>query len=249
MRRSEYYQSTYSQSHASDGYGRHYQGTFRKGYYAIEWELIERPLLVSILTRDPEIRTRRCLDFACGTGRITSVLAGQTREVVGVDIAKAMIEAAVVPDNADVRVHDIITSPLDDQFDIVTAFRFFLNAEPELREAAMAAIVRQLAPGGILVENIHVNSDAPLGMIYRIRNRLTGVLHNRTVSKAEFVDLAARHGLTLRNIDYYGYTPRPGPIEFPGMRGAMKIVESCGRLIPAGRRRLANSFICTFEKS
>jgi SAM-dependent methyltransferase len=248
MRNSDYYADTYAKSHASEGYGQHYSKTFRKGFYALEWEQIEKPLLQRILRAIPGVEGMTALDFACGTARISNTVAGVCKDVVGVDISEAMISAAEPAPNVSLRVHDLISTPLDQHFPVATAFRFFLNAEPDLREAGMAAVARQLAPGGLFITNIHINADAPLGLIYRLRNRLTKTLRNRTMSRAEFVALAERHELRLKQIDYYGYTPRPGPINIPGMGIFMTVIESVGRVLPFISGRLANSFICTFEK-
>jgi SAM-dependent methyltransferase len=43
------------------------------------------------------------------------------------------------------------------QFDLVTAFRFFGNAQDDLREAALQAIHRSLRPGGYLILDNHRN--------------------------------------------------------------------------------------------
>lgn len=41
-----------------------------------------------------EVRGGRALDFGCGMGRLTQALADHTEEVIGVDIADSMVEAA-----------------------------------------------------------------------------------------------------------------------------------------------------------
>ena len=46
---------------------------------------------------------------------------------------------------------------LQNKFDLVTAFRFFPNAEPHLRDSAMKFISMQLKKGGYLILNNHKN--------------------------------------------------------------------------------------------
>jgi hypothetical protein len=47
------------------------------------------------------------------------------------------------------------------KFNLITAFRFFLNAEPELRLAAIRAITELLDDDGYFVFNNHQNSGSP----------------------------------------------------------------------------------------
>ena len=45
--------------------------------------------------------------------------------VVGVDVSEAMLSAASVPDNVTLLCVDITKAPLEQTFDVATAFRFF----------------------------------------------------------------------------------------------------------------------------
>jgi SAM-dependent methyltransferase len=101
-----------------------YDKTFEVGYYAALWRTIEKPLLSSVL-RPLGGRERTSLDFACGTGRITKIAAGFFGSVVGVDVSQAMLSDASVPENVTLICADITRTPLERQFDVVTAFRFF----------------------------------------------------------------------------------------------------------------------------
>lgn len=103
------------------------------------------------------------LDFACGTGRIAEIVVRARPEVrlVGVDIAESMLAVAStrVPSGewiqADVsELHAVVA---DGSFDLATAFRFFPNADPSLRAAAVAALARAVRPGGFVLLNNHRN--------------------------------------------------------------------------------------------
>jgi SAM-dependent methyltransferase len=112
----------------------------------------------------------RYLDFACGTARITAEVAPRAVESVGVDISESMLEIArgKCPSTRFVCA-DLTRGDHDlGQFDLVTSFRFFGNAQPELRAAGMAAIGSRVRPGGYLIVNNHRNPLAPLELTTRL---------------------------------------------------------------------------------
>jgi hypothetical protein len=106
---------------------------------------------------------------------------------------------------------DITRDQLAKSFDVATAFRFFLNAEPELREDALIALRRHLVQGGRLICDIHMVSSAPVGILYRVWDRLRGKAHHKTLRVSEFLQLLQAHGFTVEQVEPYGYWPRPGP--------------------------------------
>lgn len=176
---------------------------------------IERPLLSGILSQMDGIESWECLDFACGTGRITSLLADYAKRIIGVDVSAAMMEMISRRDNVELIQRNIIEHPLEERFALLTAFRFFVNSEPELREAAMAALAKHALPDARLLANVHVNSWSPMGVLYRTRNFLLRKTMNRTLSHAEFIALAKRHGFHAEQTHWYGFSPRIGPLTFP----------------------------------
>jgi SAM-dependent methyltransferase len=129
---------------------------------ALLWKL-ERRVLDRIVRESFADGAARYLDFACGTGRILGYLQPRVACAVGVDISPSMLEVAraSVPGatliEADITRDDALGAL---QFDLVTAFRFFPNAEPELRAAVMQKLVLHLAPGGLLVFNNHKNDGS-----------------------------------------------------------------------------------------
>ena len=101
----------------------------------------------------------RYLDFACGTGRIISTVAPMCAEAVGVDISPSMLEQArpKTPTAQFVQA-DLTRADVDlGQFDLVTSFRFFGNAQHDLRLAVMKTLHRVLRSGGHLIINSHRN--------------------------------------------------------------------------------------------
>ena len=115
----------------------------------------------------------RYLDFACGTGRLTSVIAPLATETVGVDISASMLKVAVqkLP-SARFVCGDLTTErvPLG-SFDLVSAFRFFGNAQADLRTAALRTLNQLLRPGGYLLANNHRNPLAVAQLLARSRAR------------------------------------------------------------------------------
>ena len=220
----------YTDSHASEGYGRRYVGTYSRGYYAAQWRAVEEPLLDRVLA---DVGGGSCLDVACGTGRITGVARRHFRRVVGVDVSRSMLEQAPAWPGVEYRHADVTAASLGETFDVATAFRFFLKAEPELREAAIRAVHAHLNPGGRLVANIHMQASSPVGMMYRVQGALRGRAH-QTLSVDAFSAFLHGHGFEVERVEFYGYCPRPGPALPDLMERLVPAVEKMGRVLPDG---------------
>ncbi|MDB5619853.1 MAG: Methyltransferase protein [Tardiphaga sp.] len=200
---------TYRMSHQAAGARPAYDRTYELGYHAALWRKIERPLLKSIL-RPLGGRERTSLDFACGTGRITRVAAMFFGSVVGVDVSETMLSGASVPENVTLLCLDITKIPLERTFDVVTAFRFFLNAEDALRREALQAIYQHLREGGVLVCNIHLNTTSPMGLFSRFLNWAYPKIPRNTLTLKQFSKMLTEEGFEIVDTKSYGYLPRPG---------------------------------------
>lgn len=236
----------YRISHRAPGYGAFYNVTHEIGYYAALWAKVERPLIAHIL-RPLGGPGRKCLDFACGTGRITNVAADLFGEVVGVDVSESMLGCAQVPRNVRLRLVDMTKEPLREKFDVVTAFRFFLNAEDRLRREALQAIHQHLDENGMLVCNIHMNATSPVGIACRVSNALLGRTVRNTLSIAQFKELVGSAGFTVENIVPYGYLPRPGNLLPRFCEAAIAPVESASKAVGISGR-LAQHFLLIARK-
>lgn len=169
----------------------------------IEWRLEQRILDELLADRQ---RTATAIDFACGTGRLLRFLALRARRVIGVDISAAMIEVARQRTPQARLVHgDVTVTPLllTESADVVTAFRFLLNAEPPLRAAALEWMRDHLAPGGALIVNFHLNPRSLRGRYLSLR-RAQDV---QMIGVAEACDLLADHGFVVRRIRAYSFLP------------------------------------------
>jgi SAM-dependent methyltransferase len=111
----------------------------------------------------------RYLDFACGTGRVTETVAPLCSEAVGIDVSENMLRQArrKCPAVRFVQA-DLTRDDMDlGSFDLVTAFRFFGNAQHDLRRAVLRALHRALRPDGRLVLNSHRNPHALASLLGR----------------------------------------------------------------------------------
>lgn len=159
--------SEYSTSHLHAGSAYHARFRDRPGRAAM-WEL-EKDLIKKIFT---DLAPRRALDFATGTGRIVSELEQSLPdcEFHGIDISQDMLATA----RAECRrtaFHEMDgRQALDnfgkESFDVVSAFRFFPNADPSLRNEVAEQISGLTKRGGHVILNNHRNfwSTSYVGM-------------------------------------------------------------------------------------
>jgi SAM-dependent methyltransferase len=134
----------------------------------------ERRILDALLRTLYAGTTVTHLDFACGTGRILKYCSGRAIISVGVDLSPSMLAVARRYNRAaeiieaDLTREDVLG---DRKFNFVTAFRFFAQAQPELRREAMRAIVRHLHVDGYVVFNNHMNTGSTRGWLVRLLAR------------------------------------------------------------------------------
>ena len=106
------------------------------GYsHSVMWDY-EKHLLDRFVA---ELRTTHSridyLDFASGTGRILAHVENQVDSATGVEISAAMIAIARAKLKRSKVIEADITEPgeIEGKYDLITAFRFFLKADPGLR--------------------------------------------------------------------------------------------------------------------
>lgn len=196
----------YRESHLQAGKGKTYHERFEKSpYRKLMWEQ-EQKVLNSLVREFLPRGGIRHLDFACGTGRVLTFLGGHVGESTGVDVSSSMLEVAREHSphaeilEADITRNDVLG---DREFDLITAFRFLPNAQPELRSQVMRVLRRHLAPGGCLVFNNHKNTGS-------IRNRMARMIGRRDyqgMSDAEARTLVAEAGLTIARVYHLGTFP------------------------------------------
>lgn len=199
---------SYRTSHASAGTGRSYDDAFENGYLHHLWWAVERPLLIGMLQGLHRDGARSVLDFACGTGRITQVDEAIFDHCYGIDVSADMMKRAQArcPRTTFVE-HDVTRGRPDVPLvDVVTSFRFLLNAEPMLRSEVLVALHQLLRPGGHLVFNVQWNAHSPSGLAYRVRNRLRGTTY-QTAAACQASAWARAAGFEVLDVRGYGLLP------------------------------------------
>ncbi len=98
------------------------------------------------------------LDFACGTGRWLSII--NIKDTYGLDISESMLNVAK-ENNKGATLYNFNFREVDKlngkSFELITAFRFFPNADPLLREDAIKYLSSKLKREGKLIFNNHRN--------------------------------------------------------------------------------------------
>lgn len=199
---------TYRDSHTRPGKGGEYDSHFEFRHRGFLWSR-ERRILDQIIAKHFAGRPLDHLDFACGTGRILAHLEGRTRTSTGVDVSDVMLEEARKKlSRTELIKADIAReNPFGQRrFDLITAFRFFPNAEDALRDEVAAAIVPLLRDDGCFVLNNHQNRYSAVGLTMRVYCWLRGS-HFRTMTLGEIKAMASRAGLEVVETYYTGVVP------------------------------------------
>lgn len=176
--------SDYRVSHTSSDKGAVYDRRFETfGWRQYLWQKEQAVLheIINTYFSDNEIHY---LDFACGTGRILGAVKDRVHRCLGIDVSDSMLQqcrqkypdACVV--QADITRDDVLAGQ---QFNLITAFRFFPNAEPQLRLEAIDALAWHLSHDGLFVFNNHRNQSCPLFGLARLLGRPLHTMHNQEV--------------------------------------------------------------------
>jgi SAM-dependent methyltransferase len=174
-------------------------GSFDAAIWEREQQLLDR------IVRDHVARHESYLDFACGTGRVLSYCEPHFQSAMGLDISDTMLAVARGRVRAATLVRGDATGDpalLDGRrFDFISAFRFFLNAQPSLRDEAMSLLASALRDADSrLLFNVHGNRCSTRAVV-AAKATLTGEQF-ASMSIRESMDLAARHGLEV--VEWYG---------------------------------------------
>ena len=174
-------------------------GSFDAAIWERERQLLDR------IVQEHVRRRESYLDFACGTARVLSHVERHFRTSVGLDISPTMLQVARERTHTATLVQgDATTDPRvlgGRRFDFVTAFRFFLNAQPPLRDAAMAFLASTLQDGNSrLLFNVHGNRYSTRALV-AAKAKITREQFS-SMSVGQTIALAARHGLEV--VEWYG---------------------------------------------
>lgn len=182
-----------------------------RSWSTLLWAL-EQETLTALLNRRDFVPNRdRYLDFACGTGRVTQHIAPHFQSTVGVDISQPMLnEACRRLPSAKFVQGDVIADPslATGNFDLVTSFRFLLNADPPDRPAALKWLRSQLrdASSRAIVNN-HSNlwtHKAITHSLRQLKSRGRSVTGN-VLSHRQMVALVRDAGFSVESVHGMGH--------------------------------------------
>lgn len=202
---------------------------------------IERRILGEVVSQMRPAPVR-ALDFACGTGRILSRLGQLVPEVVGVDVSAPMLELARqrCPDATLLQADWTAQPATAEVFDLATAFRFLLNAQAELRCAALGALHARLRERGLLVANFHLNPRSLTGLYLSAMTRLRRRSRPIMMGLGEARRLLLANGFEPLAVHGYGYLlHRTHRVPLAPLVGAAERTFSAWNPLPA----LAQNFI------
>lgn len=184
------------------------QEQYRPGSYGdLLWQVEQQQLRDVVGQLRAGHRRIDHLDFATGTGRVLGFLRPLVDTAVGIEVSEAMAERARrrVP-SATVLCRDIAAAgvPVEGRYDLITAFRFLLNAEPALRTAALAALARRLRDtSSVLVVNNHGNlwsHKALLWPVHQAAGRVRPGSSGNYLSHRAVLRLVGQAGLRVERV-------------------------------------------------
>jgi len=155
----------------------------------------------------------RYLDFACGTGRILGYLEDRVYEAIGVDLSESMINIARnKTKRSKLYIGDLTREHIftPGTFNLITAFRFFLNAQWKLKDEVMRQLANLLSssPHGYLVFNVHLNAGSSQEMLKRAYTKICGrpVKYN-SLSISDVRRLTSAANLQIVAMYHFGIVP------------------------------------------
>ncbi len=183
--------------------------------YTLEKQVLER-VFAEMGSRDKSL-----MDFACGSGRWTCVWEDYFANALGVDVSEQMISVARDKcHKAEFLVTDITSDDVDSTlegrtYDVITAFRFYKNAQESLRQSATKALPKYLKDGGLFIFDLHLNTFSFMGILASLMRflrfpKLFGMsqLLIRTMSLRDIQTLFKDSEFEV--IDHYGMGVLPG---------------------------------------
>lgn len=239
---------SYREHFAFDGSGDAYDDSqYRPGsFWDVVWTL-ERGVLDRVLA---EQRARSgsvdYLDFACGTGRVIAYLEQRCDSARGIDVSEQMLARARTRVRCAELLRVDITAPgatVEGRYDLVTAFRFVLNAEPDLRRAALAALARRLKDGrSRLIVNTHGNPVSYKGIVVPFRRAMGAPGANENLLSVAAITAILRE-VGLEPVETFGMGVIPSPISTRLPRAVAIGIERALAGTPGVRRLGVNQLL------
>ena len=194
----------YRTSHVGKLHGLKYDDSlFKDGRFDNEIWKKEQVILKGIISKY-DVKGR-LMDFACGTGRIIGFLEDQFEESIGIDISQNMLDQAKIQTkHSKLICGDLTRNPklIHGKFDCITCFRFFLNAEPSLRDEVFKFITNKLKnQDSILIFNIHGNKFSTRWFLV-VFDKIFKRSYQNQISLKEVKLMLKQHDLEI--VEFYG---------------------------------------------
>jgi ubiquinone/menaquinone biosynthesis C-methylase UbiE len=191
----------YTEEHKIKGLGEKYdKGMYSKDTWSNRIWQIEKEVLKKILRGKEK---KKILDFATGTGRILYFLEKKGFvDLAGIDSSKSMLK----PARKKLKKTKLFCVNLADdkqnkrlkkqKYDIIIAFRFFLNANIDLRQKILLELDKLLKKEGLLIFNIHAN-----------KRNFISLFAKKTYSLREIKKWILSTDLKIKEVYSYGFIP------------------------------------------
>ena len=180
-------------------------GIYKKNsYYSLMWEL-EKEYLKKFLKKN---RFKDYLDFACGSGRVITFAEDFVENSTGVDVSTDMLKITrgkVKKSNLIQR--DITQKSISKKFDLITAYRFFLNAQNDLRHEILAEFKKMVKKDSYIVVSNQGNRTSAIFLTAPLETILFGKRLNM-LSKNDLVKLFEPYGFKLVEYRGFGFLPK-----------------------------------------
>lgn len=185
--------SSYRKSHLAKGSD--YDSDLSKGNFDSYMATHESRILKNIFLSLFPNKVERYLDFACGTGRIISAVEDLAETSIGIDVSESMVsQAREKCSKTEFFITDLTKNESPEKgFNLVTAFRFFGNAEQGLRVSVLKTLSEIIEPGGYLVINNHRNPWS----VHETLLSLKGESNHLELSYKNLNNLLASHGFKI----------------------------------------------------
>jgi ubiquinone/menaquinone biosynthesis C-methylase UbiE len=177
------------------------------------WQL-ESAILEEIVAKMRQRKKRiEYLDFACGTGRIISFLENKVDSATGIDVSPFMLNrAANKVKRSRFLCRDITAADaaVENQYDLITCFRFLKNAEADLRQAALHQLARRLRDADSrVVVNCHGGNPFSFKIVlvpyHWLKALLLGQEHPKYVTNGRLRKIIHNAGLQIEQNIGYGF--------------------------------------------
>ncbi len=207
MTRKNLEESDYRQKFASEAVKKYETSTYKNNsYYSLMWE-IEKKYLKKLLNGN---RFSNYLDFACGSGRVIEFVEDYADRSIGVDVSEDMLSVARQKVEKSTLIKQDLTKDSlagKEKFDLITAFRFFLNAQEQLRQEAADEFANITDKDSLVIVSNQGNKTSFIFITALIEELLMGSKLNK-MSLRDFKKLFEERGFELVEYRGIGFLPK-----------------------------------------